>query len=59
MTTDNNHFHSETYGELKFTEVREKIADFMEQDSKSRYRVVIGSDSQPKNSSSLDFISAI
>jgi len=52
-------FHSPTYGMLELTSVREKILSFLAQDSDSTYQLVIGTDSQPKNGSGIDFVTAI
>lgn len=41
-------FHSITYGDLEFKDVHKKILEFMEADSESRYRIIIGADSQEK-----------
>ena len=52
-------FHSPTYGRLKIEEVREKIIGYMENEPDHKYKLIIGTDSHPKNSSGCDFISAI
>lgn len=54
----NDLFQSPTYGTLTLQEIREKIAVFMASCSESKYRIVIGSDSQPKDGEA-DFVSAI
>lgn len=41
-------YHSPTYGDLEFKEVNHKILKFMEADPESRYRIIIGADSQEK-----------
>lgn len=56
---ENNYFISNTYGKLSFAQVREKILDFMEKDPLSEYRIVIGSDSAPKQGKTLDYITAL
>lgn len=54
-----NIFNSTTYGELSMEDVRSKILEFMGKEPDYVYRLVIGSDSQPKNGSGIDFITAI
>ncbi len=55
----NGYFTSPTFGQLNLPSVRLKILSFMENDPQSKYRIVIGSDSQPKNDDNFDFITAI
>ncbi len=52
-------FNSPTYGELSFSQVLDKITDYISREPDSTYRVVIGTDSQPKNSRRFDFVTAI
>jgi predicted RNase H-related nuclease YkuK (DUF458 family) len=52
-------FNSPTYGTLALSHVREKILFFLAQDPESKYELVIGTDSQPKNGSGIDFVTAI
>lgn len=52
-------FNSPTYGTLELPRVREKILSFLAQDPESTYQLVIGTDSQPKNGSGIDFVTAI
>ena len=52
-------YHSPSYGDLKFKEVHQKILEFMEANPDSRYRIIIGADSQEKNSHHTDFVTAI
>lgn len=52
-------FNSPTYGQLEFKEVVERIAKYMEEVPDSKYRVVIGTDSQVHNHDDVDFVSAI
>lgn len=56
---ENGYFHSPTWGKLSLKEVRTRILTFMENDPQSRYTIVIGSDSAPKEGESLDFITAV
>lgn len=56
---NNGYFTSPTFGQLDLSSVRLKILSFMENDPQSKYRIVIGSDSQPKNDDNFDFITAI
>jgi uncharacterized protein len=52
-------FHSPTHGDLSLPEVRVKILEFMADIPESRYRLVVGTDSQPYNGSGVDFVTAI
>lgn len=52
-------FHSPSFGDLTIDKVREKILHFMDDDLNSRYQLVIGTDSQPKNGAGIDFVTAI
>lgn len=54
-----DHFHSYTYGDLTIQEVRQKVLQFMDDFPEYKYKLVIGTDSQPKNGQGTDFISAI
>lgn len=56
---DNGYFYSETYGKLTLAGVRKHLLNFMEADPQSQYRVVIGSDSQPKDGITVDFVTAL
>ncbi len=52
-------FNSPTYGLLTLDSVRQKIIQFMEESPEHKYKLVIGTDSQPKNGHSCDFVTAI
>lgn len=52
-------FHSPSFGDLTIDKVKEKILHFMGSDPNSRYQLVIGTDSQPKNGAGIDFVTAI
>jgi hypothetical protein len=52
-------FSSPTHGELDLLAVRDKILDFCNQDKESEYELIIGTDSQPHNGTSVDFVNAI
>jgi len=52
-------FNSPTFGKLTIENIRIKILDFMAKIPDAKYRLIIGSDSQPKNGSEVDFVSAI
>ena len=52
-------FHSPTFGELSLPDVRKTILDFMSKSAEAQYRLVIGTDSQPKNGEGIDFVTAI
>lgn len=52
-------FHSPTFGEMTLEIVREKILEFMGNEPRERYQLVIGTDSQPKNGEGVDFVTAV
>ena len=52
-------YNSTSYGLLELSQVRLRILDFMEKMPQEQYRIVIGTDSQPKNGSGIDFVTAI
>jgi predicted RNase H-related nuclease YkuK (DUF458 family) len=52
-------FTSPTYGTLALPQVREKIVDFLARDSKGKYQIIVGTDSQPHNGKGVDFVTAI
>ncbi|RLD03365.1 MAG: hypothetical protein DRI56_12620 [Chloroflexota bacterium] len=52
-------FNSPTYGQLSFTGVLEKILAYLRKEPACRYRIIIGTDSQTKNSRRVDFVSAV
>jgi len=56
---NNGNFYSPTYGELTLLNVREHALKFIEKQPDYKYRLVIGTDSQPKNGHGVDFVTAI
>lgn len=52
-------FQSPTYGQLALSQVRDKILLFLSKDPDRKYRLVVGTDSQPHNGSGVDFVTAI
>ncbi|MFC1647062.1 ribonuclease H-like YkuK family protein [Patescibacteria group bacterium] len=40
-------------------QIRKKILNFLETDPDKKYRIVVGTDSQPNNGSRIDFVTAI
>lgn len=52
-------FLSPSYGTVTLAQLRQKVLYFMKQSPENTYRLVIGSDSQPKNGQGVDFITAI
>lgn len=52
-------YNSYSFGKLTLSQVRDKILNFLKVDPESRYQIVIGTDSQPKNGSETDFVTAI
>lgn len=53
------HFVSPTSGVCDAVMLRAKILTYIQADRGSKYRLIIGSDSQPKNGSETDFVTAI
>jgi predicted RNase H-related nuclease YkuK (DUF458 family) len=52
-------FYSPTYGSLTLSDIRVRVLEFMEKASDYKYRLVIGTDSQPRNGTGVDFVTAI
>src|SRR3989344_2757341 len=59
-------FQSPTFGPLTFSQVVERLSLFTEADlglpvrvSKHRYRIIVGTDSAPRNGAHTEYISAI
>lgn len=52
-------FQSPTYGQVDFAEVITKIVDYVESDPEYPYRLIVGTDSQLKNGTGADFVTAI
>lgn len=52
-------YYSPTFGCLALEEVRKVILQFIEKSPEHKYRLVIGTDSQPKNGTGADFVTAI
>ena len=59
MDIDSSFYYSPTYGSLSLPYVRAKILDFIEGSSGFPYRLIIGTDSQPKNGEGTDFVTVI
>ncbi|MCL5072234.1 MAG: ribonuclease H-like YkuK family protein [Actinobacteria bacterium] len=55
----NGFFQSVTYGKLTLQEVRKHILKYMSTTPKNKFRIVIGSDSQPKEEGICDFVTAL
>ena len=51
-------FHSQTYGDLEYEEIIEKIALFIKEDPNFKYKVIVGTDSESRNKQG-DFVTAI
>lgn len=54
-----DNFHSPTYGVLNLNQVLEKIISFIKKEPESKYRLIIGTDSQPKRHNGADFVTAL
>ena len=52
-------FHSPTYGKIDIDKLKKIIKDFMATDKKSRYEIIVGTDSQKFDKNSFDFVSAL
>ncbi len=52
-------FHSPTYGLVTLDELSERIKSFVSFDEDQAYRLVVGTDSQVKESGGVDFVTAI
>jgi len=52
-------FHSPTYGTIEIDQLKKIITDFMATDKKSRYEIIVGTDSQRIDKESFDFVSAL
>jgi len=52
-------FHSPTYGSVDINKLKKIISEFMAADKKSRYEIIVGTDSQKFNKDSFDFVSAL
>lgn len=59
MDTDSSLYYSPTHGSLSLPVVREKILSFIQEGRGIACRLIIGTDSQPKNGEGIDFISVI
>jgi len=59
LKEQNNKFISPTFGEMGFENIVSKIVGYVEGDSDYQYRLIIGTDSQDKNSHGADFVTAI
>ncbi|MFH0864413.1 MAG: ribonuclease H-like YkuK family protein [Candidatus Gottesmanbacteria bacterium] len=59
MSKDGKFFNSPTCGVLDLEGVRRRILEFMAGEPEQKYQLVIGSDSQGKNTGQTDFVSAI
>lgn len=54
----NGHFQSQTYGPCDLSELRIHVLSYLAADPDRTYRLVIGTDSQPKNGTATDFVVA-
>jgi predicted RNase H-related nuclease YkuK (DUF458 family) len=52
-------FVSPTHGELELPAVREHILTFLAGEPERKYKIVVGTDSQPHNGAGVDFVTAI
>lgn len=52
-------FHSPTYGSIDIDKLKKIVSDFMTADKKSRYEIIVGTDSQKIDKETFDFVSAL
>lgn len=52
-------FNSPSFGILTLNQIRPKVLEFMKVLPEHKYQLVIGTDSQPKNGTGCDFVTAI
>lgn len=53
-------FHSPTYGDLDFTAVIKRLVSFVEEkNGETKYKIVVGTDSEMVFSNSADFVTAV
>ena len=52
-------YHSPTYGKVDLNRLKNIISDFMSQNKKARYEIVVGTDSQKVKKDVHDFVSAL
>jgi len=52
-------FHSPTYGAIDLNELKKIVNRFMAADKKSRYEIIVGTDSQKVDKDAFDFVSAL
>lgn len=53
------HFLSPSFGKMTLVDVRRHVFSFIKKDPAQQYRLIIGTDSAPKDSLGADFVSAI
>lgn len=56
---NNGHFYSQTYGKCDTDQLRKHVLSYLKKAPDSTYKLVIGSDSQPKNGHATDFVVAL
>lgn len=54
-----DYFQSTTYGQCDLPSLRKHVLNYLKKEPDRSYKLVIGSDSQPKNGSETDFVVAI
>ena len=58
-TKEVEQFNSPTYGKVGWLGMLDRVASFMDEDSGSKYRVVVGTDSGGRQRGGVDFITAV
>jgi predicted RNase H-related nuclease YkuK (DUF458 family) len=52
-------FHSPTYGPVTLDVMHNRITSFISVDHEEQYSLIVGTDSQPRNGSGVDFVTAV
>ncbi|OGK11776.1 hypothetical protein A2954_04955 [Candidatus Roizmanbacteria bacterium RIFCSPLOWO2_01_FULL_37_12] len=52
-------YHSPTYGKVDLEKLKYIVSNFMAQDKKAKYEIVVGTDSQKIKKDTYDFVSAL
>ena len=53
------HYQSPTYGTVDLEKLKKIVSDFMAQDKKAQYEIIVGTDSQKVRNNVYDFVSAL
>lgn len=53
------YYHSPTHGKVDLEQLKKIVSDFMAQNKKAKYEIIVGTDSQKIKKDSYDFVSAL